>query len=211
MITQVYILSNRSNIGEQMPRRPNYDRDDLIDRARDLFWRSGWAGTSLKDLEATLKMKPGSFYAAFGSKEALYELALEKYSEGSRATVKELVDQFGAFGALTHLPAVVVEAEGAPAKACMVSKTLLELHAQNHPLAAKAEDLLNMMEEQFTGLFRQAQADGDIDPDLDPAVLARRYQSDLLGLRLSAERSSLDASAIAAEFAESLGRLRPAN
>ena len=66
-------------------------------------------------------------------------------------------------------------------------------------------------EEQFTGLFRQAQADGDIDPDLDPAVLARRYQSDLLGLRLSAERSSLDASAIAAEFAESLGRLRPAN
>ena len=60
-----------------MPRKPNYDRNDLINRARDLFWKRGWAGTSLKDLEGELQMKPGSFYAAFGSKDALFELALE--------------------------------------------------------------------------------------------------------------------------------------
>ena len=63
-----------------MPHKPNYDRDELIVRARDLFWKRGWAGTSLKDLEAVLQMKPGSFYAAFGSKEALFALAMEKYA-----------------------------------------------------------------------------------------------------------------------------------
>ena len=63
-----------------MPRKPNYDRNKLIERARDLFWKRGWAGTSLKDLEAVLQMKPGSFYAAFGSKEALFALAMEKYA-----------------------------------------------------------------------------------------------------------------------------------
>ncbi|MEO1734071.1 MAG: helix-turn-helix domain-containing protein, partial [Pseudomonadota bacterium] len=61
-----------------MPRKPEYDRDDLIDRARNLFWKRGWAGTSLKDLEAELKLKPGSFYAAFGSKDALFELSLDR-------------------------------------------------------------------------------------------------------------------------------------
>ncbi|MEL7079866.1 MAG: TetR/AcrR family transcriptional regulator, partial [Pseudomonadota bacterium] len=34
-----------------MPRKPAYDKNALIDRARDLFWKQGWAGTSLKDLE----------------------------------------------------------------------------------------------------------------------------------------------------------------
>ncbi len=63
-----------------MPCKPEYDRDLLIDRARDLFWQRGWASTSLKDLEATLQMKPGSFYAAFGSKDALFGLALDKYA-----------------------------------------------------------------------------------------------------------------------------------
>ena len=71
-----------------MPRKPNFDRDELIERARDLFWERGWAGTSLKDLEAALQMKPGSFYAAFGSKERLYSLALEKYAADGQARLK---------------------------------------------------------------------------------------------------------------------------
>ena len=41
----------------------------------------------------------------------------------------------------------------------------------------------------------------------DPKLLARRYQSELLGLRVSAERDGVDAKAIAAEIADSLARL----
>lgn len=193
-----------------MPRRPNYDREDLIDRARDLFWKKGWAGTSLKDLETALTMKPGSFYAAFGSKEALYELALEKYSKGSRDALAELTEQFGALGALKRFPARVVGTDG-QTKACMVAKTLMELHGQDHPLAAKAEELLIAMERNFTTLFQQAQADGDVARGHDAQILARRYQSDLMGLRLSAERNGLNAQAIAAEIADGLDRLKAAN
>ena len=78
-----------------MPRKPEYDRDDLIARARDIFWRQGWAGTSLKDLERELKLKPGSFYAAFGSKDALYGLALERYAQEGVARLKALADRLG--------------------------------------------------------------------------------------------------------------------
>lgn len=203
-------LSNRSFIGDDMPRRPSYDREDLIDRARDLFWKKGWAGTSLKDLENALKMKPGSFYAAFGSKEALYELALEKYSKGSRNALAKLTQEFGALGALQRFPAHVVGTDS-QTKACMVAKTLMELHGQNHPLAAKAEDLLVAMEQNFTSLFQQAQADGDVAPQFDAQILARRYQSDLIGLRLSAERNGLNAQAIATEIADGLDRLKAAH
>ena len=92
-----------------MPRLPQYDKDELIDRARDLFWRQGWAGTSLKDLEAVLQMKPGSFYAAFGSKDALFELALDRYASDGAARFKALAAAHGPLGALQRYPAFVIE------------------------------------------------------------------------------------------------------
>jgi len=190
-----------------MPRKPNYDRNELIDRSRDLFWRRGWAGTSLKDLEAVLQMKPGSFYAAFGSKDALFKLAMEKYAMDGLERLKQMAEKLGPIKALQRFPMMAIENEDAPAKACMLSKTLLELQAHNHPLAKEANLHLLRMESHFAELFEQVQAFGEIDSDLDPQVLARRYQSDLLGLRVSAEREGIDATAIATEIADSLARL----
>ena len=191
-----------------MPRKPNFDRDELIERARDLFWERGWAGTSLKDLEAALQMKPGSFYAAFGSKDALFTLAMEKYATDGQERLKALAQEYGPIKALQRFPMMVVENDAAPAKACMLSKTLLELHAHNHPLANDANLHLLKMEAHFAELFRQAQSAGDIDCSHDPQALARRYQSDLLGLRISAEREDVDAKEIAAEIANGLTRLQ---
>ena len=190
-----------------MPRKPNYDRNELISRARDLFWKRGWAGTSLKDLEVVLQMQPGSFYAAFGSKEALFALAMEKYAIDGRKRLKDLEQEHGPIKALQCLPMVIVENDEAPAKACMLSKTLLELHAHNHPLAQDANLHLLKMEVQFAELFQQAQSMGKIDRSHNPQVLARRYQSDLLGLRMSAEREGVDAKAIAREIASGLTKI----
>jgi len=108
---------------------------------------------------------------------------------------------------LQQLPMMVVTNDAAPAKACMLSKTLLELQAQNHPLAEDASLHLSGMERQFADLFARAQALGEITATDDPGTLARRYQSDLLGLRVSAERSGVDAKALATEIAEGVARL----
>ncbi|WP_316013308.1 helix-turn-helix domain-containing protein [Roseobacter sp. HKCCA0434] len=192
-----------------MPRQPNHDRDALIDRARDLFWRQGWAGTSMKDLERTLDMRPGSFYAAFGSKEALYALALDRYAEDGAARLATLAEEKGPFAALRAYPALVVACDTAPASACMLAKTVLETGAASHALGEKASDYLARMESRFRDLFAAAQDAGDVDPTLDPARLARRYQSDLLGLRVSAERRDVDAAALAEDIALGLDLLRP--
>jgi AcrR family transcriptional regulator len=190
-----------------MPRKPNYDRNNLIERARDLFWKRGWAGTSLKDLEASLQMKPGSFYAAFGSKDALFALAMEKYASDGHERLKVMAQNLGPIEALQQFPKMVIENDAAPAKACMLSKTLLELKTHNHPLAHSANSHLLKMEAHFAKLFRQAQSTGQIDSSYDPVVLARRYQSDLLGLRVSAEREGVDAKAIAKDISNGLTKL----
>ena len=117
-------------------------------------------------------------------KDALFALAMEKYATDGRERLKALEQEHGPIKALQCFPKIVVENDAAPAKACMLSKTLLELHAHNHPLAQDANLHLLKMEEQFAELFRKAQSAGDIDSSHDPQMLARRYQSDLLGLRV---------------------------
>ncbi len=190
-----------------MPRKPSYDRNALIAQARDIFWRLGWAGTSLKDLERELKLKPGSFYAAFGSKDALYALALERYTQEGVARLAALAEELGPKAALQAQPRLVIEAAGMPAKACMLAKTYAEMQARDHELAEKAAVHMVEMKACFADLFHRAQKAGEIGPQHDPGRLAARYQSDLLGLRLSAERSDVDARAIAQDIAADIDRL----
>lgn len=190
-----------------MPRKPEYNRDDLIDRARALFWRKGWAGSSLKDLEESLKINPGSFYAAFGSKDALFELALDRYAADSVENLRKLAEELGPLQALQTLPVQIVCNTAAPAKACMLSKSYLELQGRDHPLARKANALLLEMETQIERLFAEAQELGLIQKDHCPLRLARKYQSDLLGLRVSAERLGVDVVAIAEEIGDGLSKL----
>ncbi|WP_050605629.1 TetR/AcrR family transcriptional regulator [Ruegeria sp. 6PALISEP08] len=190
-----------------MPRKPAYDRDALIAKARDIFWRQGWAGTSLKDLERELKLKPGSFYAAFGSKDALYALTLESYANEGVARIKALAEKLGPKEALKAQPRLVIEAVENPTKACMLAKTFAELQAKDHDLADQAARHMTEMKACFAELFRSAQETGEIRADHDPDRLAARYQSDILGLRLSAERKDVDALEIAADIASDIDRL----
>lgn len=194
-----------------MPRKPEYDREALIDRARDLFWKQGWAGTSLKDLERTLGLKPGSFYAAFGSKNALFELALDRYAQTGIKRLKGIVAEHGALRALQRYPALVVDKSHCSVRACMLAKTVLELGNRDDQLAARANFHLSNMERLFAELFREAQSAGHVSTAYNADILARRYQSDLLGLRVSAERADVDAEAIAREIADSLAALAVAN
>ncbi|MEM7488412.1 MAG: TetR/AcrR family transcriptional regulator [Pseudomonadota bacterium] len=188
-----------------MPRPPAYDRDEMIDRARDLFWRQGYQGTSMKDLERVLDLRPGSIYAAFGSKDGLFATALDRYAETGAARLAELRDRHGPLGALkAHVMALADDP--APARACMLVKTLLE--APDGPVREAAATNLRSMEVVFASLFREAQALGEIAPDHDPERLARRHQSDVTGLRATLERPDVDATALAAEIAGGLDALR---
>ena len=190
-----------------MPRTPSYDRDALIDRARTLFWRQGWAGTSMRDLERELNLRPGSFYAAFGSKDALYGLALDRYAQLGAERLAALAEAHDPLDALkAHLRAVVSDPD-VGARACMLAKTMLELRGGNAGLAGRAADHLARAEAAFAALFRAARDAGRIAPHHDPDRLARRFQSDLLGLRVSAERPDVDALALADEIAGGLDAL----
>lgn len=63
-----------------------FDRDTALQRAMELFWAQGYEGTTLADLRKAMGgITAPSFYAAFGSKEALGQVWAGLYAEGGHA------------------------------------------------------------------------------------------------------------------------------
>ena len=65
----------------QMGRPRRFDRDEAVQQALHLFWQHGYEATSLAQLKAQIGggITAPSFYAAFGSKEALFREAVACY------------------------------------------------------------------------------------------------------------------------------------
>jgi TetR/AcrR family transcriptional repressor of nem operon len=64
---------------ECVSRPKEFETDDILDRAGELFWAFGYQSTSIPELEAATGIGRGSLYNAFGDKEGLYLAALARY------------------------------------------------------------------------------------------------------------------------------------
>ena len=63
-----------------------FDRGAALEAAMLLFWRKGFAMTSMNDLCEVMGIRSPSLYAAFGSKEGLYLEALETLRPNRRTS-----------------------------------------------------------------------------------------------------------------------------
>lgn len=71
-----------------------FDRDKALDAALTLFWTQGYEPTSLNQLKACMgNISPASFYAAFGSKEALFREVVQRYVETYGQVMAPLWDE----------------------------------------------------------------------------------------------------------------------
>ena len=58
-----------------------FDRTEALNQAMKVFWQKGYTATSMNDLYEAMGIKSPSLYAAFGSKEDLYEEVLLHYEQ----------------------------------------------------------------------------------------------------------------------------------
>lgn len=79
-----------------------FDTDKALDRALEVFWRRGYEGATLLELTEAMGINRPSMYAAFGNKEQLFRLCLDRYANGpasyifqalERPTAREVVER----------------------------------------------------------------------------------------------------------------------
>ena len=76
-----------------MGRPREFDAEQALDKALDVFWRHGYEGTSISELTQAMGISPPSLYAAFGNKEKLFRSALDRYAEVRKQVWSELMSE----------------------------------------------------------------------------------------------------------------------
>ena len=65
-----------------MGRKKNFSRESVLDKTIQVFWESGYADTTLQDLELATGVNKSGLYSEFTDKEDLYLASLTHYLSG---------------------------------------------------------------------------------------------------------------------------------
>lgn len=169
-----------------MANTAKYDREQVVDKAMLLFWEKGFHGTSTRDLQRTINLRPGSFYAAFGSKEQLFKEALNRYSQqGSDLLQLNVAQSKSILGAVEgFIKALVLDQrDQVPSDMCMLVKTIAELTDEQSELVNESKMLLQSMESSMVDLLAQAKLREELKPNVDCEILAKKVIVQMMGLR----------------------------
>ena len=140
-----------------------FDHDDVLRIAFDQFWRKGVRGTSLSDIARDAGVQRGSLYNAFGSKEALFLCAYERYSSEYLRSLQKVLGSGTLRKRLTAFFDVTIKnfRSGSPPRGCPTTRGLMELtRAEGKGPDENARQAFADLVARITGLIREALSEG---------------------------------------------------
>lgn len=150
--------------------RPGYDLESLLTVAVEVFNERGYDGTSMEDLSQRLGISKSAIYHHVASKDELLRMAMDRALDGLFDVLTRTRDlDARAIDKLEHL----VRGSVAVLQARLPYVTLLLRARGNTAVERAAVTRRRQFDRYVAGLVRQAEADGDIRPDVDPGVTAR--------------------------------------
>ncbi len=171
--------------------RPRSIGDEaLLPRVMHAFWRNGYAGTGIRELEETSGLKAPSLYNRFGSKEALFQAALAHYLD---AVVRWRVEHYLLAGdplaGLRRFFDTTYDyvSDTRPPLACLLVNTSLEPGASDPETATKLRRGSRMIRAAFRTTLRRAQREGSLPADADTGAMADCLHLGLQGLLVSSK------------------------
>jgi AcrR family transcriptional regulator len=158
-----------------MGRPREFDVDERLDRALDVFWRQGYEGTALSDLTEAMGINRPSLYAAYGNKEALFRRVLARYLDGPAAHVRAALDQPTARAVTEHLLRGAVDVATRPDRpdGCLMVQSALTAGAQGETVRAELAAMRRAAETGLAERFDRARAEGDLSAPVATAALSR--------------------------------------
>jgi TetR/AcrR family transcriptional repressor of nem operon len=170
------------SIGRPMQFNP----EQALDRAMQVFWSQGYEFTSLQDLLAAMNLSKSSLYQTFGSKEALFDRCMTHYLDTLAAQMIERLKNAPSGRAFIEdtfraLPDMVNSAEAK--KGCLLWNTANEFGQRDAAVSAAVSTGVDRFLKVFMTAIERAQREGDIPPSKEPRALATFLLANMSGLK----------------------------
>jgi AcrR family transcriptional regulator len=191
-----------------------FDRDAALEAAMLLFWRKGFAMTSMNDLCEAMGIRSPSLYAAFASKEGLYLEALDHYVRTVGPTVWDRLAE-GATARVSVENLLQAATESLPKSRATPAGCMAALAAVGDDwppsIANVARKIRLTMLDNLHSRLEAAVAEGELPDSTNIDHLSRLYLSVFEGMAIQARdgasRAELRGVAMAAMAAWPAGNL----
>jgi AcrR family transcriptional regulator len=180
-----------------MGRPREFDVDDALDQALELFWRKGYEGTSLSDLTDAMGITRPSLYATFGNKEELFRKALHRYDDTCMAFTRDSMKEPTARQVVTRLLYGYADGQTDQARppGCMDVNGAIACSEAVEPIKQELTGRRVASEAALGRRLEEARAAGDLPAECDPAGLARYVMTVAHGMAIQAS-SGADRAAL---------------
>jgi TetR/AcrR family transcriptional regulator, transcriptional repressor for nem operon len=170
-----------------MARAKEFDREDALERAMNVFWARGYEGTSLPDLLAAMGIARQSMNDTFGDKRALFQAALERYIDRADESHACLASAPSVKRAIRDLFEAIADSSVREKKrGCLGVLTTVELAPHDPAIAKLLAGRQRVLEDHLYAALERGRETGEIAKSKDSRGLARYLVAALLGLRLAA-------------------------
>lgn len=165
-----------------MARNVEFNEEEAIHKAMEVFWEKGYNGASLRDLTDAMKINSSSLYNTIGDKHELFVRCVQNYIDFRKRDLdKRLKSHSSAFRILIDYINDSVESIIGKDKSCMAIKAAFEVATNDQ----RVKDILKADSEYsyrfLSSLIARAMEEGKIAKKTDPELLADYFNSTWTG------------------------------
>jgi TetR/AcrR family transcriptional repressor of nem operon len=173
-----------------MARPKEFDRDEALHKAMEVFWARGYEAASVQDLVEHMGINRQSLYDTFGDKHSLYLQALDRYEQVESRKLFELLQRPGSVKkAFKDLFNGVVEGSlrDQQHRGCLMNNAMSELAGRCAATAEKTRHNMAAIEDAFYGALLRGKKSGELKEVREPRAMARFLYNSFQGLTLMAK------------------------
>jgi len=167
-----------------MGRPYEFDREETLSKAMDVFWEKGYKSTSIQDLVDRMGIKRGSIYNTFGDKHSLFIEAVKYYAEEVTSKTIQVLESDGSpveniglfFETIVNTPL------NKKSRGCLISNTVVELAPHDEKVADTVRLILQRIQNAFLNCLDKAVELGELPKDTDTKVLSHFLATSTHGL-----------------------------
>ncbi|MBW8684715.1 TetR/AcrR family transcriptional regulator [Chitinophaga rhizophila] len=165
-----------------MARNVEFNEEEAIQKAMEVFWEKGYNGTSLRDLTDAMKINSSSLYNTIGDKSELYLRCITHYTDLRKKDLQQrMSSKKPAFEILVEYinDAIKVITDGR--NGCMAIKAAFEVGANNKKVKAILKNDSEYADQFLTSLIKKAMDEGHLSDEEDPKLIADYFISTWTG------------------------------
>jgi TetR/AcrR family transcriptional regulator, transcriptional repressor for nem operon len=176
-----------------MARTKDFDENEVLCKAIQLFWRKGYNATSMQELVDALGISRSSLYDTYTDKHTLFIKALESYQTTGYAQIERIIEE--GLPARDTVKKLLELATGSLStddqqKGCFMVNAEIEVAPHDQDVNKMVCQNDQQMEDAFYRVIRAGQESGELKNKQDARLLARFIFNAVKGMRVTAKSNS---------------------